>query len=447
MAFAGVPLVPFRADSSLFTPRLISFRPRVTDYPCSRIMPRAQLVGMPEGFGQKNVDSNDLETLLAEMRYSDPSRLPAIVQNNLEQLDEDFYRFLENKINASADLEERDTLRILQSAITEVMKELLDAIPSDEMEAAMNGSANSTIDVSSNEDIAAATYDQLINDIVKARNTDNPYSLKISVEAAYPRIDLRLLERLNERISAKSSDVEALTDMRDLISLIMNERIKAATESVKGVLSVGDPTAMRKEISTLARKGKLDDAFILLLQANLEQAKKANAKQAVDVLSLALNHAQSVKDVQLDPEVRLIRALLRTEDVEVRSKMLMDSFQSQGSVTLIDGSATSGIAVDGKKFVVALRRLIEEFGNVDQSFVLKLSKIGEESEAVARKLYDMEDKDLQDLQEEAFHKRTVSVWDLERYEVEQEIEGRKAAWEGRLGEIPEGFGDDGKMQV
>ncbi|KAI0566820.1 hypothetical protein FGB62_6g07 [Gracilaria domingensis] len=413
----------------------------------SRVFPRAQLVGMPEGYGQKSVESNDNEILLAEMRYSDPSRLPAIVQNNLDQLDEDFYRFLDDKINASADLEERDTLRILQNAITEVMKEILESIPPDEAKAAMDASGDSSVDVSSKEDVAAATYDELINQFLRSRDTADPSSLKTAVQVSYSRIDLRLLQRLNERIALQGSDVEALTDLREAINVIMSDRIAEAGECVKAVLSVGNMTEMKKKISGLARKGNIDDAFILLLQANLEQAQKANAKEAVDVLSRALEHAQTVKDIQLDPEVRLIRALLRTEDADARSKMLMESFQSRGSVTLVDGTTTSGVAVDGKKFVIALRKLIEEFGNVDEKFVLKLSKIGEESEAVARKLYDMEDKDVQDLQEEAFHKRTVSVWDLEKYEVEEEIEGRKAAWEGRLGEIPEGFGEDGKMQI
>lgn len=402
---------------------------------------------MPEGFGQNNLESDGHEILLAEMRFSDPSKLPVIVQNNLDQLDEEFYRFLQQKIDNSPDLEERETLRVLQSAITDVMKQLLDAVPPEEAEAAMKDSQEPNINTSTSNEIAAASYDELIDEIKSARDVSNPAALKTAVEASYQRIDLRLLERINERISFKGSDSEALIDLRNVISVVMNERIQAGTESVRTVLAAGDAIAMRKQIDTLARKGKLDDAFILLLQANLDQAKKANAQQAVEVLSLALNHAQSVKDVQLEPEVRLIRALLRTEDSEARTKMLMDSFKSRGSVTLVDGTVTSGIAVDGKKFVAALRKLIEEFGNVDEKFVLKLSSIGEESEAVARKLYDMEDKDVQDLQDEAFHKRTVSVWDLEKYEVEEEISGRTAGWEGRLGAIPEGFGDDGKMQI
>lgn len=446
MAFTGIPLSP-PVNLSAFTPQLAFACPRQGCHYLSRRTPRAQLIGMPEGFGQGNLESDAHEILLAEMRFSDPSKLPIIVQNNLDQLDEEFYRFLQKKIDNSPDLEERDTLRVLQGAITDVMKQLLDSVPPEAAEAAMKESQDSSISTSTSNDIAAASYDELIDEITSARDVSNPAALKTAVEASYQRIDLRLLERINERVSSNGPDSEALADLRKVISVVMNERIQAATESVRTVLAAGDATAMRKQIDTLARKGKLDDAFILLLQANLDQAKKANAQQAIEVLSLALNHAQSVKDVQLEPEVRLIRALLRTDDSEARKKMLMDSFKSRGSVTLVDGTVTSGIAVDGKRFVSALRKLIEEFGNVDEKFVLKLSTIGEESEAVARQLYDMEDKDVQDLQDEAFHKRTVSVWDLEKYEVEEEISGRKAGWEGRLGAIPEGFGDDGKMQI
>lgn len=450
-AFCGTAVTVVRTSRNTIPPA--NRRRSVISVPC------AQLVGMPEGFGKGDqIESNEQEILLAELRFSDPDKLPGLIENSLDLLDDDFYAFIETKIKESTDIEERDTLRSLRDAITDVMTQILDAAAKAEKESATDSQASdSSATPSSSSDVAEATYDELIDTFLNARTNASPdkdpegasAALKVSVEMNYHRIDMRMLERLTSRISAGDDQIEGLTAIRDTISVAMNQRVGSATESLKEVLSSGDMAAMRLKIDAFARKGKIDDAFILLLQANIEQAKNAGVQQAVDALTAVLDHAASTKETLLDPEIRLIRRLLRTEDAEARANMLIESLQSRGSVTLMDGSSTSGVAVDGKKFVIALRGLIEDFGNVDEKFVLKLSKIGEESEAVARKLYDMEDKDIQDFQNEAFHKRTVSIWDLEQVETHEVMEGREAPWEGRLGPIPEkmGFGEDGKMQV
>lgn len=396
---------------------------------------------MPGGSSQ-NITPDENEILLAELRFSDPNHLPTIVQNSLPKLDESFYNFLEEKINASDDIQERGNLRTLKDAITDIMKTFFDQMQKQQQEP--QDPTSPVIDVSAgDEDIATASYDELIDKLVASD------SMTIAVDAAYERVDLRLLERLGERIAhAGAQDASRLTQVRDAINAAMNQRMTVALESVKTVLAVQNADAMRETMDMLARKGKIDDAFILLLQANLEQAQRAGAEQAARVVKMVLQRATTIKELKLDPEIRLLRALLRTEDSAARIRMLTDGLKPRGSVAHEDGKMNTVITnVDGKRFVAALRRLIEEFGNLDKAFVLRLSEIGEESEKVARKLFDMEDKDVKDVQNEAFYKRAVSVWDLEQIETEEAVKGRNAAWEGKLGPIPEGFSEDGKMQI
>ena len=119
------------------------------------------------------------------------------------------------------------------------------------------------------------------------------------------------------------------------------------------------------------------------------------------------------------------------------------AFTPRKAVMRADGSMSSGVDNDAKEFVKALRKLIQEFGNVEKSFVEKLGRIGEESEEVARKIYALGDKDVSEIQDEAFHKRSVSVWELERLELSESFQGRKAPWEFAQ---PAGF-KDGKKQV
>lgn len=449
MAFATAPSVrAFRAPRRALRPCRQAPSPRLP----RRSRLRAQLVGMPDGFGQSLAPDQN-EILLAEMRFSEPDKLPALVQNNLPSLDDSFYAFLQSKIDSSADIPERDTLRDLRDAITHIMKQLYDQAAKADTPAAAAAAAEQeqpqapAIDIpSSGQDVATATYDELL-DQFSAAFSESAAALKTTIDASYDRIDLTLLERLGERIAEGGPQAQNGHEIRDAISAAMNDRMAAAMDAVKSVLAAGDPAAMRAAVDTLARKGKIDDAFVLLLQANIEQAKTAGATQAVEIVQMVLDHASAVQEVGLDPEIKLIRSLLRTEDKAARVEMLMEGLKPRGTVTNMDGSATQGVKVDGKKFVTALRKLIEEFGNVDKKFVLRLSAIGEESETVARKLFDMEGKDVKDLQDEAFHKRSVSIWDLERIEIEEQLQGREATWEGRLGSIPEGFDEQGKMEV
>lgn len=450
----------FRSNLSLSTrtrdgPSLLPLHRRCT--------PRAQLIGMPEGYQSPGSKPNPQEVLLAELRFCDPARLPALVKASLDQLDEDFYKYLEDTINESTDMEERESLRMMRDAITSLMGYMLEEFK--QQEAQLDGSNTTSTDdeaATSEKETplkegAQATYDELIDTMLNSFQSipsDTPESERLELmkkftDMYYHRIDMRFLERLSERIVSAGDSAPLLAELRDFISDAMRDRVTTAMEDLKEVLSGGSPRVMQQTMTRLGKEGRVDDAFVLLLQANVEEANNAGATEVVGILNELLKHATDLRDKEVAPEVRLIRTLLRTDDEQTRFSLLMDSFEGGGSVVLPDNTQTLGTKVDGKKFVAALRKLIEDYGNVDKKFVLKLSKIGEESEAVARKIFDMEGKDVQSLQEEAFHKRSVSIWDLEELEHQEVGEGREAPWEGRLGSIPEkmGFGPDGKMGV
>lgn len=392
------------------------------------------------------MEADPLDVLLGQFMYSPPEQLPVLIQHNADMIDDKFYQYIEDKINASNDLEERDSLRTLRDAITDLYKKMLEDMSSAEAAAAAESGGSSASEKNAEVD---AAYDRLIDEMVST-HPEGAEPLAIAVQLRYDRIDMRCLERLEARIGAVGDNAVAaapLIAVREAIVKEMNARVKKAAERVKDVLAARDMDAMRRKLSELARKGGLDDAFTLLLKGNMDQARKAGNAQAVGALSLLLKYAAEIREAELDPEVRLIRRLLREENGEVRAEMLMDSFAPKKGVAMVDGSTTSGVRVDGKRFVKALRGLLEEYGNVDKDFVQKLSQIGAESEAVARKIYDMEGKDIKELQDEAFHKRSVSIWDLEKVEVAEEMEGRKAGWEGKLGSVPPGFDEKGKMVI
>lgn len=93
-----------------------------------------------------------------------------------------------------------------------------------------------------------------------------------------------------------------------------------------------------------------------------------------------------------------------------------------------DGTEMENQNVDGRRFVQALRTLISDFGNVDQKFLDKVNMLAKESEIAARDIFGLQDKDIQTLQAESFHQRSVSVWDLESLEEAYVSSGQKAPW-------------------
>lgn len=400
------------------------------------------------------VGTDPMDVMLGEFAFTEPDQLPMLVAEKVAEgsLSEEFYTYVQAKIDASADLEERETLRMLSAAVQQLEKELKEGGPA--AAAIAEGQGGGVFETVDAAEVATATYDALIERLVEAsKEHDGAVALAANVEFSYEEIDKRFLDRLAEQaklagINGEEEKAKSLKLVEEAIASAMSKKVGEAAEKLKTVVSAGSPDDMRKEISRInTMQGGIDDAFVLLLQGNIQQAEAAGQEPAVKILTMLMEFASSLKEARLNPEVRLIRKLIRAPDSAARIEMLTEALSPNKSVLLADGTKTSGVRVNGKKFVEALRELIEQYSNIEEKFAMQLSTIGEESEEIARKLFDMEDKDVKDLQNEAFHKRSVSVWDLEEFEQKEDVEGRKAPWDGRLGNIPEGFDEHGKMAI
>ena len=143
--------------------------------------------------------ASESEMLLAELAFSPPEQLPRLVEKNLDRLNEEFYTFIAAKIKASTDPDEKETLTLLKDAVTDLMEKILKAamqrgdLTEEDVKAA--GLTTPAIDIGTGDDMAVLSYDQFINEL-----TADPSKIDIAVEAAFDRIDMRFLERLNERV-------------------------------------------------------------------------------------------------------------------------------------------------------------------------------------------------------------------------------------------------------
>ena len=112
---------------------------------------------------------------------------------------------------------------------------------------------------------------------------------------------------------------------------------------------------MDGQILKLSKEGALDESFMLLLTANINQAMAAGATDAGNMLTKLKEKAELEKDkAQTAPEIRLLRRLLREPDSIKREQILEDAFTPKEKL-LVAGSmenaekALTGEAPDEEK--------------------------------------------------------------------------------------------------
>merc|ERR1719217_108454 len=101
-------------------------------------------------------------------------------------------------------------------------------------------------------------------------------SIPAQISANYAMVDYGFLQRLDARIAKNDPDeIDRLTEVRDACNAEMANRMQAAAEALRDVLSSPTPVIMEGKIAGFARQGRIDDALLQLLEANLQQAQQA----------------------------------------------------------------------------------------------------------------------------------------------------------------------------
>eukprot|EP00904_Undaria_pinnatifida_P013549 jgi/Undpi1/9324/HiC_scaffold_26.g11782.m1 len=301
-----------------------------------------------------------------------------------------------------------------------------------------------------------AGYEELLG---KLLNRAEGESLDDAVEINYDQCDIQFLTLLNQKAqeAAGTDGAKVLTELGLSINNVMKRRMEKASERLQAILTAGNPARMEETIAAMAERGEVDDALVLLLQANLEQAESAGAKPAAEVLKKLVQAAQAAQDEKADPEKRLLRQLLRAGEREDRLAILNKAFRQRAKVVLADGSETSDAPdVTPPKFIEVVKSVIRNFGNVGEAevgFADKLDDIISEAEQVATELYG-ETQTPQDQQDRAWKDTTVSVFDLENLEEQGKMQGEEMPWandmyDGMTPEMVKNFkvNEDGNIQI
>ena len=244
--------------------------------------------------------------------------------------------------------------------------------------------------------ISEETYGLMLSTLFK---TENPIAQEIS--ANYAMVDYGFLTRLDQIIADGGENAVKANEIKEAVNAEMATRMQAAAEVMKDIFASPTPVIMEGKVAGLARQGRIDDALLQLLEANLQQAQAAGeqGKGAVAVLSKLQKRVQDELDKKLDPQQTLLRQLLRMESPEARQRLLKEKMSPRATSNIVIagvGGAEDKKDDDGspevppKQMAEAIKALKQRFGNVDEQydtgFVKKLETIGDEAEAVALEL-------------------------------------------------------------
>lgn len=325
------------------------------------------LLGGSSGDDTSDADMNAAyETFLAQLVFSANDPRMDIVDNIDLCSDPVWLQWLQNKIDTSTDVEEKMALRDLNEMILDIVKRIELSKAQEEREAQAKEDAEkarlATAEAEAEEGRKMSDSDVLR----KASSVDrgglgdaqeietqktNFYEEEITPEirmsyddmvkkvlppykpgetpatvvfAYYDQFDAQFIKVLKER--SENGETES-QEVLDALSIEQSKRLSAATENIKTVLAAGDPMRMEGVIVKIAKEGKIDEPFLLLLEANANQAAAAGAQGPAQLMKKLGQRAMEEKDKQSQTkEIKLLRQLLRTDEAEKREELLTEAF-------------------------------------------------------------------------------------------------------------------------
>mmetsp|Transcript_51751 Transcript_51751/g.166892 ORF Transcript_51751/g.166892 Transcript_51751/m.166892 type:complete len:384 (-) Transcript_51751:43-1194(-) len=277
---------------------------------------------------------------------------------------------------------------------------------------------------------------------------------KVADEVAknYALFDYGFMQRLEEakaQAAPGSDEAGRIEEVDVALKSEMARRMGEAAEALKSVLTSPSAVVMEGRMTGLARQGKLDDALLQLLEANLQRASEAGeaGKGAVAALSKLKQRVMEELDKKVPPDMALVRQLLRMESKPARLQLLKEKMTPKQRTSLVMATSVEDAArndleaadndgepdVDSRRLAQAFKEIKGRFGNVDEEydtgFVERLEMISLEAEEVALEIAGGEEVTARQQQDMMWDRGTVSVWQLEEVENKAHEEGKLAVWE------------------
>jgi hypothetical protein len=153
--------------------------------------------------------------------------------------------------------------------------------------------------------------------------------LEEAVVEARPSIDYSFFQAMTDRIeslkaSGKTAEAEHLSDRRARILDIVEHYDKEAQEIFENATTLLREIMQEDDLEAAlrARSDQLDDAFMLVLSANLASARRAGQVDVAEQLEQMSSMAVDIIQEKLPPDDRLINNLMMAPTPEETSALL-----------------------------------------------------------------------------------------------------------------------------
>jgi len=155
------------------------------------------------------------------------------------------------------------------------------------------------------------TREELL-DRLQAAESDEEFEALVAT--GRPLLDYAFFQNLTAQIEA-TSEVEDASKLKTLRTRILDTtakqdeetqaRMQHAGELLKSLLQAEDPEAFARE-----HLNEIDDAFFVILSANMQHAEAENRTEVVEALQQLANMIIGLLEERLPPEVRLVNQLM-----------------------------------------------------------------------------------------------------------------------------------------
>ena len=169
------------------------------------------------------------------------------------------------------------------------------------------------------------TREELLSRL-QAAESDEEFDALVAV--GRPLLDYAFFQNLTGQIEA-ASDAESASQLKALRTRVLDAtakqdeeaqaRMQQASELFKTILQADDPQATARE-----HLDEIDDAFFVVLSANIQHAESENHEEAARALQQLANMIIGLLEERLPPEARLINQLLNAPYPDGTRQLLED---------------------------------------------------------------------------------------------------------------------------
>lgn len=329
-----------------------------------------------DGITKEMIEARRNKLRLAEtFLQTDPAQWPALAAQNDAVIDEDFF----NMINVSAEAaisngraDVANALELLQQQLLTLTtvgqriaaEEQAQEIIAQEVIGDLNGLGREI------------TRDQIIDLAVRYAREEIPNKVQILAAVARRVMDQPFFQALQMRIeSADEADKPVLENLLTLLSGLMQTGDEEGQQVLQRAVAVLQEVINSEDVEAMLRANiqEINEPFLAVLSANLENAERTGNQMLAQRLALVMDTAMSIMQESAPPQIRFLNRLLTAPTEDVADQLLAEGAAEFGETLLTVMDAVIGEFSQSGNSPMAARvaqlreRAAAHFGGEDRS--------------------------------------------------------------------------------